>query len=255
MNTLEKDSGPVFTDPRTGKPLPVRAFLGLLLLLFPCFVFAFQAGYYKVRMNNVDYGPFADPQQTCNAIASALSVMPYSAQPATSPGVTGDGLNFDCFSTLYAGSGSGSTVINRLYVSALWPGAGYTNTFTANSTAPTPTTAGITCTTPAAYGVTTCNTSSAPAPTPTPIEPPPDPTPTPTPTPPPSGSTCNVTLDTTALNTQLSGIKASLDSNPFFSVPASTEFATAWSAGFMLPMILGMVSWAVATLTNFFKGD
>lgn len=38
-----------------------------------------------------------------------------------------------------------------------------------------------------------------------------------------------------------------------FNLPAGSDFAKAWSAGFILPMVLSQVAFAVAKLVNFWR--
>lgn len=41
--------------------------------------------------------------------------------------------------------------------------------------------------------------------------------------------------------------------NNLFALPASQDFAAAWGVGFVLPVTLYLVTWAVASVVNFFK--
>lgn len=41
--------------------------------------------------------------------------------------------------------------------------------------------------------------------------------------------------------------------NNLFALPTTQDFATAWSVGFVLPVTLYLVTWAVASVVNFFK--
>lgn len=44
-----------------------------------------------------------------------------------------------------------------------------------------------------------------------------------------------------------------ITANNLYALPASQDFAAAWSAGFVLPLTVYMAAWGVATLVNFFK--
>lgn len=41
--------------------------------------------------------------------------------------------------------------------------------------------------------------------------------------------------------------------NGLYALPASQDFATAWGVGFVLPMTLYLVAWAVASIVNHLK--
>lgn len=41
--------------------------------------------------------------------------------------------------------------------------------------------------------------------------------------------------------------------NGLYALPTTQDFATAWSVGFVLPMTLYLVAWAVASIVNHFK--
>jgi hypothetical protein len=46
-----------------------------------------------------------------------------------------------------------------------------------------------------------------------------------------------------------------LTSNSWFAVPPATDFAAAWQAGFLIPMVIGMIAWAAAKVASVFTEE
>lgn len=194
----------------------MRALL-LFLLLVAAPAQSYTVGSYSVTVDGVVYGPYADPITACAATLPGVSKLPYSAGPVKNSVALGDASTFTCQADFMQFSGVYWTQPYATFLPAI--GKSYITTYTATPPATTGT----------GTGTTGTGTTAA------------------------SGTACTVTLDTTALNSQLTAINNSIANNNVFAIPASGDFAAAWSAGFILPMTLSLVAWAVAAVVNTFK--